>query len=522
MPAASLRWVACIPAIALVAISLPHSPAIAAAESRPNVVLILADDVGYGDVGCYGAVKVKTPNLDRLAAEGRRFTDAHSASSVCSPSRYALLTGEYAFRRNLWGPVPNTSPLVIDPARTTLASLLKSRGYATACFGKWHLGFGDQPKTDWNAELKPGPLELGFDHYFGIPLVSSHSPFVFVEDRRVVGLTPDDPLVYGGTPPTQPFPEKMLNPGISGGRAAHALYRDEELGTTLSERAVAWIRKQHQPFFVYFATPHIHHPFTPGPKFKGTSTCGAYGDFVHELDWMVGEIMKTIDDLGLGENTLLIVTSDNGGMLNHTGQAAFQAGHRLNGNLLGFKFDAWEGGHRVPLIARWPGKIPAGTVSDQLFSHVDFVDTLAAATGDVLDDAATPDGLNLWPAFVGEPSQPVRERTIFAPLKRENLAIRDGHWVYIGAQGGGGFQKTTPGDHGLGGPAALQFTGEENSDVADGRFKPDAPLEQLYDLAADPRQARNVVREHPDVAARLKALLDAERPPAASPPKRKR
>ena len=191
---------------------------------------------------------------------------------------------------------------------------------------------------------------------------------------------------------------------------------------------------------------------------------------------MVGEVLRTLDERGLREKTLVIVTSDNGGMLNHTGQQAVLAGHRLNGDLLGFKFDSWEGGHRVPLIARWPGTIAAGSVSDQLFCHVDFLDTLAAATGEALDDSATPDGMNLWPAFVGEPSQPLREQVILAPLKPTNLAIREGRWIYIGAQGGGGFQKTTPGDHGLGGPAALKFAGETNSDVEDGRIKADAPL----------------------------------------------
>jgi arylsulfatase A len=164
-----------------------------AAEARPNVLVILADDLGYGDLGCYGATKVKTPNIDQLAREGRRFTDAHSASAVCTPSRYALLTGEYPFRRNLWGPVMNPGPLAIDPAQTTIAGLLKRQGYATACFGKWHLGFGSRPRPDWNRDLKPGPLELGFDYYFGLPVVSSHPPFVLIENHRVLGLDPADP-----------------------------------------------------------------------------------------------------------------------------------------------------------------------------------------------------------------------------------------------------------------------------------------------------------------------------------------
>ena len=185
---------------------------------QPNIVLILADDLGYGDVGCYGATKVKTPNIDRLASEGRRFTDAHSASAVCTPSRYALLTGEYPFRKNLWGPVMNPSPLVVDPCATRWPACSSAQGYATACFGKWHLGFGNKPKPDWNADLKPGPLELGFDHYFGIPVVNSHPPFVWVEDHRVVGLDPADPLMYGGKATDAGFSRENDDAGISGGK----------------------------------------------------------------------------------------------------------------------------------------------------------------------------------------------------------------------------------------------------------------------------------------------------------------
>jgi arylsulfatase A-like enzyme len=484
----------------------------------PNVVLILADDLGYGDTGCYGATKVRTPNIDRLASEGRRFTDAHSASAVCTPSRYALLTGEYPFRKDIWGPAPFRSPLLIDPAKTTMASLLRRQGYASACFGKWHLGFGAQPKPDWNADLKPGPLELGFDHFFGIPVVNSSPPHVWVEDHRVVGLDPKDPIVYGGVEATQAFPAKNTD-GLSGGKAAHALYKDEELGTTLTAKATAWMRGQtNKPFFLYFATPHIHHLFTPGARFKGSSQAGLYGDFIQEFDWMVGEILRTLDELKLRENTLVILTSDNGGMLNVGGQDAWRAGHRLNGNLLGFKFDAWEGGHRVPYIARWPGKIEAGTTSNQLICHVDLLATVAALTGGTLRAGDAPDSFNVLPALTGSPDKPIRDHVVLAPNKKQNLAMRQGRWMYIGAQGGGGFTGTKPGDHLLGGPAALTFAGEVNSDVADGRLKPDAPTAQLYDLTSDPWQTRNVIREHPEVAARLKVLLgECQNSPRTAP-----
>ncbi len=487
----------------------PPAVSHAGGTSNPNIVVILADDLGYGDLSCYGATKVKTPNVDRLAREGRRFTDAHSASAVCTPSRYALLTGEYPFRRNLFGPIMNQSPLVVNPSRATVASLLKRQGYATACIGKWHLGFGDKPKPDWNVELKPGPLECGFDYYFGLPVVSSHPPFVLIENHRVLGLDPADPLVYGGVPPTQKFPEKMMQPAISGGKAAHALYRDEKLGTLFTGKAIAWMREHRgTPFFLYFATPHIHHPFTPAPRFHGTSECGRYGDFIHEFDWMVGQLMRTLDELKLRDDTLVILTSDNGGMLNQGGQDAWKAGHRLNGDLLGFKFDAWEGGHRVPLVARWPGRIEPGSTSDQLICHVDMLATMAALTGGVLTAADGPDSFNVLPALTDTAAKPIRDHVILAAHSKQHLAVRQGRWVYIGAQGGGGFTGTRVGEHALGGPAAFPFTGAANSDVENGRIKPDAPPAQLYDLAADPSQSRNVLREHPDVAARLKALLD--------------
>ncbi len=479
------------------------APAAETLPQKPNIVLIFADDLGFGDVGCYGATKVKTPNIDKLATEGRRFMDAHAASSVCTPSRYALLTGEYPFRRNVWGPSTANSPLLIDVKQMTIASLLKSQGYATACFGKWHLGFDDHPHPDWNKDLKPGPLELGFDHYFGVPVVSCLPPYVWVEDHRVVGLDPKDPIKYGGNCPTKEYPEKQMI-GMSGGQAAHDLYRDDELGTTLTEKSITWMRAHaKQPFFLYFATPHIHHPFTPGARFRGSSQAGIYGDYIQEFDWMVGEVMRTLDELGLRTNTLVIVTSDNGGMLNLGGQAAFKLGHRINGDLLGFKFDAWEGGHRVPFITRWPGKIPADTVSDQLICHVDFLASFAALLG---VKQTGPDSVNVLPVWLGESGPDPRTELVVEPNNKANLSLRQGDWFYIPARGGGGFMGKS--GHGLGGPAALQFTGEVNSDIVDGHFKTDAPNEQLYNLASDPRETKNVVREHPEIATRMKVRLE--------------
>ena len=477
----------------------------AAAAAHPNIILIYTDDIGYGDVGCYGATKVRTPHIDRLAREGRRFTDAHSASAVCTPSRYALVTGEYPFRIDSWAPIFSRAGMIVDPAKTTIASLLKRQGYATACIGKWHLGFGPKgQQPDWNAVLKPGPRELGFDWFYGLPTVSSHAPFVLVENDRVLGLDPADPLVFGGTPVTKPFPEKILtaNP-VSGGKAAHALYDDEQLGTQFTEKAVAWIReKKSAPFFLLFATPHIHHPFTPHPRFKGTSEAGRYGDFIHELDWMVGELLKTLDELKLNDNTLVIFTSDNGGMLNEGGQDAWRAGHRANGDLLGYKFGAWEGGHRVPFIARWPGKIPANSKSDQLISSIDLLATFAAVVRQPLTAAEGPDSFNVLPALTGSPTKPIRDYLVIAPFAPKNVGLRSGPWVYISAQGDGGFGGIR------GGPGSLAFSQRVNSDVTpDGKIKPDAPPDQLYHLGRDPQQAKNVVRDEPAVAARFRVEL---------------
>ena len=371
----AFRWIAWIALISLAA-------EISAASPKPNIVLINADDLGYGDLGCYGATKLRTPNIDRLAKEGRRFTDAHSASSVCSPSRYGLLTGRYPLRENFWGPVSPRQALTIDVDRLTLASLLKSAGYDTACIGKWHLGFGEK-QPDWNGELKPGPLELGFDEYFGIPTVNSGPPFVYVENHRVVGADPKDPLEYGKKSVTRQMPEKSGYGVIGGGDAAHRLYVDEMIGTTLKDKAVSWLKQRSTtgPFFLYLATTNIHHPFTPAERFVGTSECGRYGDFVHELDWIVGEVLTALDVLGVANDTLVIFTSDNGGMLHVTGQEAWKSGHRMNGDLLGFKFGAWEGGHRIPMIARWPGVIPADTTSNGLISQIDLLATFAAIVG---------------------------------------------------------------------------------------------------------------------------------------------
>lgn len=498
------RWRSLTRLLVLILPLVPRGSIVAG--EQPNIVLINADDLGYGDLGCYGATKLKTPNIDRLASEGRRFTDAHTASAVCSPSRYGLMTGQFPLRKNFWGPLPFTNELTIDTKQPTIASVLKSVGYETAIIGKWHLGFGTG-KTDWNKPLKPGPLELGFDYYFGMPTVNSGPPFVYVENHSVVDYDPADPFVLRKASVTQKFPEKGGYAAIGGARRAHERYRDQFVGTTFAEKAVQWLKQRDlasaRPFFLYLATTNIHHPFTPHPRFRGTSQCGLYGDFVHELDWIVGEVLRTLDETQQTEETLVIFTSDNGGMLNNTAQKAWKAGHRLNGKLLGFKFGAWEGGHRVPLIVRWPGRVPAGTQSDALISQIDLMPTLAAASGATLPPAATIDGVNQLAELEGSATQPARDMLIISPNSPMHLTVRKGRWVYIPARNEGGFQGKNVGDHLLAGAAAQQLTGLVNSDVEDGRIRPSAPPAQLYDLQADPYQAQNVYDDHLAVVAEL-------------------
>lgn len=485
-------------------------------QTQPNVILIFADDLGYGDVGSYGATKVQTPNIDKLAAEGRRFTDAHSASAVCTPSRYGILTGKYPFRgkggKGIWGPCSHTQPLLIDTNKLTLGELFKNKGYSTAAIGKWHLGFGNT-KTDWNKPLRPGPLELGFDYYFGIPKVNSGYPYVYVENDSIVGYDPKDPLIFGKEPysKTTTYPVKTAGnktPNkFSGAKEAHAIYDDERTGTLVTEKAVSWIENNKEnPFFLYFPTPNIHHPFTPAPRFKGSSQAGLYGDFIHEFDWMVGELMACLDKNGLTDNTLVIVTSDNGGMFNFGGQNAFKEDHRINGDLLGFKFGIWEGGHRVPFIARWPGKIKPNTTSNQLISGIDMLATFAAITEQTLEKKQQADSVNILPALTGEPSTPLRDSLVLHSFKSSHLSVRKGNWVYIPKQGSGGF-KGGPGQHAAGGPKCISFVGSKNSDIANGKIKNDAPPAQLYNLENDLSQTKNLYNEYPEKVKEMQALL---------------
>jgi arylsulfatase A-like enzyme len=348
-----------------------------------------------------------------------------------------------------------------------------------------------------------------------MPTVNSGPPYVYVENHGVVDYDPADPFVNGKKSATQKWPEKGMG-AIGGAEKAHLRYRDEYVGTTFAEKAVAWLKDRQAeadspPFFLYLATTNIHHPFTPHPRFVGSSQCGRYGDFVHELDWIVGEVLKTLDELGLADNTLVVFTSDNGGMLNHTGQTAWKAGHQLNGKLLGFKFGAWEGGHRVPFIVRWPGKVPAGSESNALVSQIDLIATFAAAAGSSIPEDAVIDGVSQLAEFTGTAAAPARDLLIITPNSPEHLIVRKDKWVYIPARDEGGFQGRKLGDHLLAGAAAHILTKQVNSDVANGKIREGSPPAQLYNLANDPYQAKNVHNAHPEVVTDLAAVLETWR-----------
>jgi len=465
----------------------------AVATKRPsNVIFILADDIGYGDLGCYGATKVKTPNLDRLAAGGVRFTDAHSPSSMCTPTRVAVLTGEYAWRGACpRGVLNGDAALIIKPGSTTVPSLLKKAGYATGAVGKWHLGFGEKEKgPDYNGELKPGPLEVGFDYFFGYPATNDRVPCVYVENHRVVNLDPKDPISFSTKMPEGKRIELAGHPRIgtmTGGKAA--LWKDEDMAAVFSGKAISFIEAHRdQPFFLYYCPRNIHVPITPNPRFRGTSQCGIRGDDIHELDWAVGELLKAVDRLDLAGNTLVIFTSDNGGTLQFVTDEE-NAGHKLNGDLRGNKGGLYEGGHREPFIARWPERIKSGQVSKQMICLIDLLATCAALTGTDLPAEAGPDSLNVLPALL-DPllAKPVRKDLVMHSGAGA-LAIREGDWKLIPKQDGGGKAQKTK----------QQATGRRPAG------------DELYNLADDLGEQNNVYAQHPEIVKHLTELLEKYR-----------
>jgi arylsulfatase A-like enzyme len=393
-----------------------------------NIVYILSDDLGYGDLGCYGATKVKTPNLDRLAAEGIRFTDAYAPSSVCSPSRYAILTGRFFWRTtNDCEVLANDAPFHAGLDRTTVPSLLKSAGYKTGGVGKWHLGIGTAEHTDWNAPLKPGPLEAGFDYFFGMPSNLLLVPPVYIENHGIANQDPNTKIVITGKG------KNAVATGITDVR------RDIEAAPRFAAKAIEFIEKSKDtPFFLYFATNIVHDPIVPAPQFQGTSQAGPYGDFIQQLDFEVGQLLDTLDRLGLSKDTLVIFTSDNGGVVPPPGAStqldqakAIKMGLAINGVLRGGKHSDFEGGFRIPFIARWPGRIPAGVVSPAIINTTDLLATMSALVHKPIPAPDGEDSFNILPVLLNKTTV-TKGRDYTAMLSaRGNFAVRSDDWKYI-------------------------------------------------------------------------------------------
>ena len=489
-------------------------------QERPNIVFIMADDMGYGDVGCLNPEsRIPTPHMDRLAAEGVRFSDAHSPSAVCTPSRYGVLTGRYCWRSPLErGVLYGYEPPLIEPERLTVAAMLKAVGYHSACIGKWHLGLGYsaregseidfarplpwedagrefEEKIDFGAPLTGGPTELGFDSFYGTSgCPTCQPPYAFIEDDRFETV----PSVYHDTPAL--FGRKgMMAPG----------WQHKDADPHLTRRAVAYIESRAgatDPFFLYLSSDAPHEPCEDSvtPDFaRGRSRAGPRGDLVWLFDWMVGEVMSALERTGQADDTLIVVTSDNGALPGDrlpgaSGMAAYRTyGHSSCGDWRGYKSHIWEGGHREPLLARWPGHIEPGSRSDELVCLIDFMATCAAITGFELPDDAAEDSVDILPALLGETSgQPLREDLIHHSVTGA-FSLRRGDWKCIfGTRGSGGWPPP-----------------------ADGLPDPSGPG-QLYDLAADPGEQVDLWDERQDVVTELGQLLEGYKREGRSVPRR--
>lgn len=466
------------------------------ATSKPNILLIVADDVGYRDLSCYGAKLVQTPRLDAFAAESVRFTDAHSICAICMPSRYGILSGSYWFRMKEKGEYP----LQFAEGQVTLPSLLKSAGYRTAALGKWHNGFGRAPAPDYNKELKPGPLEVGFDSFFGTPRTHSEPPLVFVQDHWVVGLEPADPISV------DPSKEFGAHGKQIGGAKSLAARPDEKIDFIMAEKAAAFFAEQKQkpgqPFFLYLAFAAAHNPINPAPEFRGKSPAGRYGDYVQQLDHCTGLVLDALEKQGFGANTIVIFTSDNGGRYERD---SLRAGHRMNGELLGQKTDAWEGGHRVACMARWPQHIPPGTVRKEFFLQVDLMATLTEVAGIAMPAGASPDGASELAAFLAPETVPAK-RTEGVLQGTTGYVLRQGDWIYFPKQGSSGKTAPEPAK-----PWGMSYSamGFKNSDIDErGQIKTGAPKDQLYNLADDMTQEQNLAAQQLERTRAMRARLE--------------
>ena len=437
--------------------------------ARPNIVIVLADDLGYGDVACFDPKfsKIPTPNIDRLARGGMRFTEAHSSAACCSPTRYGLLAGRYNWRSRLQaGVVAEFGTPLIAPDRLTIAGMLKKEGYQTAAIGKWHLGM-QWPKRDGNVvfdePIAEGPTTRGFDYYFGVD-APNMLPFTFIENDRVT------------VQPTDHFSgDKEIMVGHSGPMAPG--WQFDRILPTLVEKAVDYIGKEaqaKQPFFLYFALTTPHDPIAPSKQFKGKSGISKVGDLIMETDWAVGQVMEALDKQGIADNTLVIFTSDNGHSPNTKIPPFIKAGHRVSGPFRGYKRDAWEGGHHMPFVASWPGVVKPDSQCAQQVSLNDIMATCAQITGAKLPDNAAEDSFSLLPLLKGEKA-PIREAVV-SHASNGSFAIQRGQWKLIVEKGAGSSDaKPEPG--------------------------------QLYDVTADIAETKNLYSQHPEIVAELTALL---------------
>jgi len=491
----------------------------AAENSKPNILVILADDLGYGDVHCYNdKSKVATPNLDRLAREGIRFTDAHSPATVCTPSRYSLMTGQMAFRVPNGGTVFQGAggPSLIAPGRLTLPSMLKTQGYTTAAVGKWHVGLTfrdkagepihsgrgeDAQRIDFSRRIEGGPLDVGFDHFFGTACCPTTDwIYAFIDGDRIP------------VPPTGPLDKSKLpkHPYANDCRAGLIApdFPMEEVDLVFLKKSREFL-EQHvrqspgKPFFLYHAAQAVHLPSFAASQFRGTTQAGPHGDFIHQLDWVVGELLSTLEKLGVADNTIILFTSDNGPETTSVIQMRADFGHDGARPWRGMKRDDWEGGHRIPFLVRWPSKIKPGTTSAQLTSLTDVMSTIAAITGVSLPENAAEDSFNLLPAWLGEDKFPIRPYLLeqaFSGVR--TLSIRNGQWKYLDHPGSGG-------NHYESDPSLKPFM------LAD--EVPDAPG-QLYNLETDPGETKNLYAARPEIVKELKTLLEQSKTSGRSRP----
>ena len=464
------------------------------ARTSPNVVLILADDLGYGDLSCYGATKLKTPNIDSIAKNGMRFTDAYAPGAICSPSRYAIMTGRYDWRTaEQCGVLMENAALHLEPGRLTLGSMLQKQGYQTGYVGKWHLGLGMKAQADWNAPLMPGPLEVGFGTFFGLPANHENDPKVYVQGHEVLNRIPGEKVVVEGQKPNQVT--KGVNP----------LRDNEECGIELANRAVEFVRSvpQGKPFFLYYAPIEPHIPITPNKKFQGTSECGPYGDFIQQLDHNVGEVLAALEEKGVLDNTLILFTSDNGGLRvpqddpSPQGEA-LRLGHHINGDLRGRKHLIYEGGIRVPLIASWKGKIPVGKETAQVVSTADIMATLGEFTGYRFDDRELiEDSFSIAPVLLGQqPESEAVRPPVVSMSCIGTFAVRDGDYKVIEER------ELIP-------PLMRHVQGQYRGWGSENH-------RQVYNVAKDKAESQNILVERPDVYDRLIKILNRYRRDASS------